>query len=143
MKKSIWLIIFSAFIFLNLSGCMANEKKINKEDINNINKKNAVLRTDKFEVVPNENLELDHDYKVIGVIKEEDYLIIHVEAELDDTKAAFDMGKLIVDSMNLTNSEKLKEDKVNGIKVFFNGLKKDFYFDGINEVKEISQNWGE
>lgn len=143
MKNNICLIIFSAFIFFSLSGCMVNEKKISEKDINNTSNEKAVVRIDKFGEESDEFSEVDYDYKVIGVIKKEDYLVIHVEAELEDTKAAFHMGNFITDSMKLTNSEKLKEDNVNGIRVFFNGIKKDFYFDGVNEVKEISQNWGE
>lgn len=140
MGLKLGAILCTAMVALTLNGCTPNEKKLSKEERQH-NNENVILNK---EVVNNISIgNLEKDYKIIDLIKKDKDLIVHVDAELENSKEAFEMGSFISESMKLTNEGKLKTDEVEKIKVFFNGMKKDFYFDGTNEIKEINQNWGE
>ena len=140
MGLRLGVIFCTTMVVLTLSGCVRNEKKLSREDSQH-NNKNVILN--KESVNEFSMGDLTKDYKIIDIIRKEKDLIVHVETELNNSKEAFEMGSFISESMKLTNEEKLKIDNVEKIKVFFNGMKKDFYFDGTNEIKEINQNWGE
>lgn len=140
MSLKLGAILCGLTVVLTLTGCTHNEKKLSNEERQH-NNESVILNKEVVNDISIGNLE--KDYRIIDLIRKDKDLIVHVEAELGNSKEAFEIGSFISESMKLTNEGKLKKDEVEKIKVFFNGMKKDFYFDGTNEIKEINQNWGE
>lgn len=136
MQKFNRVFIFLAVtIVINFVGCSKNEKT-------EIENNKLILKEVMLESKERENFEHKDNYQVFEVIKKNEELYVHVEAELEDYQEAFNLGTFISESVKFANSEKLKEENIKAVKVFFNGMEKDLFFDGSNIIKEINQNWG-